>query len=162
MRRRTKKSVKVVSIAAGLGAVAGLRSMMAPAVLALAVRRGWMRPQRGAAKVLRRGLTTRITSAMAVGEMIVDALPIAPDRRIPPSLAWRITSGALVGAAVANSGHKPLAIGIVAGGAGAIAGTFAGSLLRRRLSEKMPSTVAAVAEDAIAASGGLLLARGIA
>jgi uncharacterized membrane protein len=159
MRRSTRKSLKVATLAAGLGAVAGLRSLTAPAALALGVRRGWTRPLRGAAKVLRARRVAKAASAGALGEMVVDASPFAPDRRIAPSLAWRMASGALVGAAVANSERKHLAIGIVAGGLGAVAGTFGGSLLRRKLSDRLPSKVAAVAEDAIAVGGGVLLAR---
>jgi uncharacterized membrane protein len=100
-----------------------------------------------------------VTAAMAVGEMIVDKLRIAPNRTIAPSVAARIASGALVGGALCASKRKPLAFGMIAGALGALAGTYAGFYLRRKLSEQLPDKVVAVAEDVIAVGGGALLAR---
>jgi uncharacterized membrane protein len=48
---------------------------------------------------------------------------------------------------------------MIAGALGALAGTYAGFYLRRKLSEQLPDKVVAVAEDVIAVGGGALLAR---
>jgi uncharacterized membrane protein len=158
VRRTAKKKLRVLGSAAGLGVVAGLRSMTAPATLAWAANRGLL-GQRGPATLLRPRRALTIATAMAVGEMIMDKTSIAPDRTIAPSLAWRIASGAVVGGSLAAAKRKPAAWGALAGGLGALAGSYAGFHLRRKLSQKVPPTAAAIAEDAIAIGSGLLLAK---
>jgi uncharacterized membrane protein len=53
--------------------------------------------------------------------------------------------------------RRPFAEGAVLGGAGAIAGAFAGYHMRKRLSREMPDLGAAVLEDALAIGGGILI-----
>jgi uncharacterized membrane protein len=159
MRRSKKKSVRLIAAAAGLGVVAGLRSMATPAILSWAANRGWMRAHGGPVRVLRTRGAAGVTSAMAVGEMIMDMSPLAPDRRIAASLAARIASGALVGSALCAAKHKPVAWGMLAGGLGALAGTYGGFRLRKRLAKHFPDPLVAVAEDAVALGGGALLVK---
>jgi len=155
MRLRTKSSVRVIAAAAGLGVVAGLRSMTAPALLTVAGYRGWART----ARVLRQASAVKAASVLALGEIVADKTPYIPNRTEPASLGWRIASGALVGGALCASKHKPVAVGVLAGGLGALAGTYGAFHLRRRLSQKIPDALVAVAEDAIAVGGGALLVR---
>jgi uncharacterized membrane protein len=158
MRRSTKKNLRAFGAATGLGVVAGLRSMTAPAALTLAASRGMLR-RGGSANLLRRPRAFTVAAAMALGEMIFDKTSIAPDRTMAPSLAWRIGSGALVGGTLYASKRKPVAWGAVAGGLGALAGTYAGFYLRRKVAQKVPATLAAIGEDALAIGSGALLAR---
>jgi uncharacterized membrane protein len=48
---------------------------------------------------------------------------------------------------------------MVAGGLGAVAGTYGGFYLRRNLSARVPDRLIAVAEDAVAVGGGMLLVK---
>jgi uncharacterized membrane protein len=155
MRQKTKTSARVIAAAAGLGAVAGVRSMTAPALLSWAGYEGWA----GTPRVLRQGRMVKVLSALAVGEIIADKTPYVPNRTAPASLAWRIASGALVGGALCASKHKPAAIGMLAGGLGALAATYGAFHLRHRIAEGMSDKLVAVAEDAIAVGGGALLIR---
>src|SRR5947209_5223794 len=134
MRRSTKKDLRAFGAATGLGVVAGLRSMTAPAALTWAASRGMLR-RGGPTNLLRRPRAFTVAAAMAIGEMVVDKTPIAPARTIAPSLAWRIASGALVGGTLCASRRKPVAWGAVAGGLGALAGTYAGFYLRRKVAQ---------------------------
>ncbi len=155
MRQKTKTSARVIAAAAGLGAVAGLRSMTAPALLIWAGYQGWART----ARVLRQPRTIKVASALAMGEMIADKTPYIPNRTEPASLAWRIASGAFVGGALCRSKRKSVALGAFAGGLGAVAGTYGAFHLRHRLAEKIPDKLVAVAEDAIAVGSGALLVK---
>ena len=77
------------------------------------------------------------------------------------ALVGRVVSGALAGAALASATGvrgRLLVLPILAGGAGAWAGSWAGYLARRAAVERtgLPDPVVAVAEDLLA--GGLALA----
>ncbi len=61
--------------------------------------------------------------------MVGDKMPFAPDRRIPPSFAFRPTIGAVGGWALTDR-HASPEIGAVIGMAGAIAGTLLGRAAR--------------------------------
>ncbi|MDB4946903.1 MAG: hypothetical protein JWP97_6437 [Labilithrix sp.] len=127
----------------GIGFVAGLRSMTAPAAVALSA------PSRGKARYL--------VAAMALGELVVDKLPGTPSRKAPLLFAGRIMTGALSGAVLgARSGAA--VTGLVAGAAGAIAGTLAGADLRSRLADTVGADLpAALLEDVLAIGAASLL-----
>ena len=154
-----KKLIRAITVSAGLGVVAGLRSMTAPAVLNRAIGSKRIRSNGGLADLLRDRRVEKIVSAMAVGELIFDKLPFVPDRTSFPSMSFRIVSGAAVGAALCSSKRVPVALGVVAGGVGAVAGTLAGYHLRKKLSEHAPGFLVAVAEDTVATGVGALLVR---
>lgn len=77
----------------GIGFVAGMRSMSACAALTWAASQGRTRddfiPSGPGARALSTGT--------AVAEMVGDKMSFAPDRRIPPSFAFRLAVGALGG-----------------------------------------------------------------
>lgn len=156
MRRKKKKLIPVIAAATGLGVVAGLRAVTAPAVLSWAANRGWMH---GRATMLSGRGALKATSALALAEIVADKTPYVRERTALPSLAARIASGSLVGAALCVSKRKPWAFGMLAGAFGAVVGTFAGFHLRKRLSAEFPDRVIAVTEDAIAIGGGALLLK---
>jgi uncharacterized membrane protein len=144
-------------LAVGIGAVAGLRTLAAPGVLAWAVKRGWIRLGKSPfATIISAKASKRITD-LAVSELIADKLPFTPSRLKAGPLASRIVSGAVCGATIYGVVKKPLAEGAVLGGVGAIAGAFSGYHMRKRLSGDMPSLGVAVLEDALAIGGAVLI-----
>jgi uncharacterized membrane protein len=144
-------------LAVGIGAVAGLRALTAPAVLAWAVKRKWIRLRNlPFAAILSAKASKRITD-LAMSELIADKLPFTPSRLKAGPLASRIVSGAVCGAAIYGVAEKPLAEGAVLGGVGAIAGAYAGYYTRRRLSGDMPNLGIAILEDALAIGGGIVI-----
>ncbi|MBD5657407.1 MAG: hypothetical protein IAI50_19825 [Candidatus Eremiobacteraeota bacterium] len=88
----------------------------------------------------------------AGGELIADKLPMIPARTQLPPLIFRMVSGGLCGAAVAERRDGSRALGVVSGVAGAVATTYLAYQLRRMLTTKfrLPDAAVAVAEDALA------------
>lgn len=147
-----------VTQAVVLGAVAGLRSMLAPALYShVAEQNGHTRHQSRLMDWMASPLTMRAFQFLSAGELFADKLPNIPSRIAPGPLVGRALSGALVGGAVYNSAKKPIVTGILIGGVAAIAGAYAGYHLRRLTKETLhlPDTVVALAEDALALKAGL-------
>jgi uncharacterized membrane protein len=144
-------------LALGIGTVAGLRTLAAPAVLAWAAKRRWIRLGNSPfATIISAKASKRITD-FAVSELIADKLPFTPSRLKPGPFAARIVSGAVCGATIYGVVKQPLEEGAVLGGLGAIAGAFAGYHMRRKLSHNLPELGVALLEDALAISGGILV-----
>lgn len=144
-------SNRVFASAAGIGVVAALRSMTAPAVVS------WAGPAPNSPlQFLKSKTAGKVFSALAAGELFLDKLPSTPNRTKPALLIGRIASGAFCGAALCSSARRSVALGAALGGLGAIAGTFAGYHLRRRIHQRfhMPDTAIALVEDAIAIEAG--------
>ena len=149
--------------AALLGALAGGRSMAAPALLAEYLRR------QGPAASLRRpfNLLANPRAALlfkvaALGEVIADKLPTTPNRIESGPLAGRMAAGALAGISLAmRADASPLA-GAVVGGAAAAAGSYAGYALRRWLGQRLPipDPFLGLAEDILVYGAGLRWLRG--
>jgi uncharacterized membrane protein len=145
------------ALAVGIGAVAGLRALTAPAVLAWAAERKLIRLGSSPfATIISTTASKRITD-FAVSELIADKLPFTPSRLNAAPLAFRIVSGAICGATIYGVVKRPLTEGAVLGGLGAIAGAFAGYHVRKRLNRDMPDLGVAVLEDAFAIGGGVLI-----
>nr|USU34540.1 hypothetical protein NG677_01140 [Methylobacterium sp. OTU13CASTA1] len=136
----------------GLGFVAGMRSMTACAALAWAASEGRTRggsiPGSPGARA--------IATTMAFGEMAGDKMPFAPDRRIPPSFAFRLAIGAVGGWALAGRRSSPRT-GALAGMAGAIAGTLIGRAARGPDSRTLLGRAKGLVEDAAAVGLAVLV-----
>jgi uncharacterized membrane protein len=144
-------------LAVGIGAVAGLRTLAAPAVLAWAAKRRWIRLGNSPfARIISAKASKRIVD-LALSELIADKLPFTPSRLKPGPFAARIVSGAVCGATIYDGVEEPLKEGAVLGGLGAISGAFAGYHMRKRLSRDMPDLGVAVLEDALAIGGAVLI-----
>ena len=144
----------------GLAAIAGLRSMAAPALLARAVRCGDLDapnlPALGSPRV------SALLSLLAVGEMIADKTPLVPARTSAPALLGRVLSGALVGAAVFASERRDKNAGAILGALCAAGAAHAGEALRTVGSEQLgfPNAALGVLEDRVVlALGNRLLRR---
>jgi uncharacterized membrane protein len=142
------------ALAIGTGVVAGLRPMMALAVTAWALRRGWIRPGRSPfARIVSASASKRLAQ-LALSELIADKLPFTRSRLNAGPLASRVVSGAICAAAIHRTLKQPVAQGAALGGLGALAGAITGYYVRQRLNREMPDFAAALLEDALAAGGG--------
>ena len=146
----------------GFAAIAGMRSMSAPALLSHYLTRNpsWLLLS-SPLRALQKPLVARGLKLAAAGEMVMDKLPGTPDRIAPPVLLGRLLSGALVGAAVYKSREGSSAAGAVVGGLGAVAATFISYALRVGISKQANWPVAAVGvgEDALVLGSGAALLR---
>lgn len=149
-------SKRLIPLAIGIGAIAGLRSFTAPAAVSWAAYARTLALRHSGLKFLKSPVSRNIALALAAGELIADKLPSTPNRTNPGPLAARIVSGALCGAAIYSSGKQPIAIGALLGGVGAVAGSFAGYDVRRRLGRQIavPDAALALFEDVLAIGGG--------
>ena len=149
----------ILLLAAGIGLVAGLRSLTAPAVVAWAAHLGWINLHNSPLAFMGSKWAVVILSVLAVVELVADQLPSTPARTGAMGLSARIVTGALTGACLAAAGNAALWLGAVAGIVGAIVGAFGGYKARVGLvrSLRVPDFVIAIPEDAIAIGLGLLL-----
>jgi len=149
----------VLAWAVGIGVVAGLRSLIAPAAVAWAAHLGWLHLQGTALGFMGSKVALIIFSLLAIGELIGDKLPKTPRRTAVAPLIARMITGGLCGACIFVSSSQSLAIGAVPGAIGAVLGAFAGYEIRKRLVTqlKVPDLFIALPEDLIAISLALFL-----
>jgi uncharacterized membrane protein len=153
-------SVTMLALAFGIGVIAGLRSLTAPAAASWAARLGWVHLQ-GTHLAFMGGLpAVWILSILALGELVSDKLPTTPSRTSPMPLTGRLVMGALAAATLTAGAGGSVVAGAVAGIAGALAGTFGGYQARTRLVRSLgvPDLVIALLEDLVAVGGAFLLA----
>lgn len=152
-------STTLYALTLGIGVIAGLRSMTAPAAVVWAAHLKWFDLQGTRLAFLGSSATVAIVTLLAIGELIADKLPATPNRTSAVPLIGRIVTGGLCGAAICAAGGGTLALGAVTGAVGGVIGAFGGYSVRHWLvqSAKLPDRVVAVAEDLIAIGGGLLL-----
>jgi uncharacterized membrane protein len=143
----------------GVGIIAGLRSLTAPAVVAWAAHRGWLNLQGTSLSFLGSTAAVATFTILAVVELVADQLPSTPARTKPPGLIARILLGGLSGAAVALAGRQLAALGCALGAVGGVVGAFAGYQVRTALVRafKIPDFVIAVLEDLVAVAGALFI-----
>ncbi len=142
-----------------IGCVAGLRSMMAPAIVCAAAYLQWVHLEGTPLAFMTNRVTLWIFTFLAILELIMDKLPQTPSRTAPTGLIARAVTGGLSGACLAVSGSKALIAGALLGAAGGVAGAFAGYEIRKGLVTQMnlPDFVVAVVEDLLTISGGLFV-----
>jgi uncharacterized membrane protein len=141
-----------------IGVIAGLRSLTAPAAVSWSARLGWLHLQNTWLAFFGFAATPYIISVLAIGELIADQLPKTPSRKSPPGFITRIVTGGLSGAAIGASSASWM-VGLVAGIAGAIVGTFGGYEFRVRLVKATGGKDLPIAllEDVIAIAGAFLI-----
>jgi len=140
-----------------IGAVAGLRTMTAPAMVSWAAHLGWLDLSGTWLAFLGNVWARGILTLLVFIELVTDQLPSTPSRTVPVQFGARIISGALSGAAIGVSGGSILG-GLLAGIAGAIFGTLAGHSFRAKLATTFGSDrPAAFIEDALAISAALVI-----
>jgi uncharacterized membrane protein len=148
----------VRAAAFGIGVVAGLRSLLAPAVIAWTAKKNFI-PREFPIAMLVSGPASKKIIKLAAGELLADKLPFTPKRISAGPLAARIASGAACGATVSFLAKESPKQGALLGGAGALAGAFGGYYARRSFSRKYPDLAVALVEDAIAIALGFGILR---
>lgn len=145
-----------MTLALLIGFFAGLRSLTAPAMTALAVHLGWLQVQPSLAWI---GSTPAVVIfvLLALLELVGDKLPRTPSRTSPPGLIARIVMGGLAGACVGSAVAGAGGVGALLGIVGGIAGCYGGYRARIGVVQALgtPDFVVAVVEDLIAIVGSL-------
>jgi uncharacterized membrane protein len=149
---RRLNSVSVLAFALGIGIVAGLRSLTAPAAVSWAAHLGWLDLQGSPLAFMASTAAVIVFSILALVEYVGDLLPQTPRRTRPLPLVARIVMGGLCGAALCVSANQSILFGAVLGGVGGVIGAFAGYQARKRLVSglEVKDAVIAVAEDLVA------------
>ena len=147
---KNRSDFETLSRVISLGAVAGLRAMLAPALFSRAA--SSYRKADFGDSLLASEYVPAVLGALAVGELVGDKLPQTPNRTELPGLAARIVSGAVVGGSVAAGYKKSVPAGIALGALAAVAAAYAGQNIRRAVSNEsgIPSPLLGAVEDLIA------------
>ena len=90
----------VFLLAIAIGIVAGLRSLLAPAVVAWAAHFDWLNLNGSPLAFMGSRTAVAIFSVLAIGELIADKLPKTPKRTALAPLLARILTGGLCGASL--------------------------------------------------------------
>jgi uncharacterized membrane protein len=142
-----------------LGWVDGLRAMTAPAIVCWAAYFGWLHFAGTKFAFVDHRSTLVVFTLLAIVELVLDKLPNTPARTAPVGLIARIVLGGASGLAVASAAGISVPVAGVVATIGAIAGAFGGYHIRHAVVVRghVPDLVVAIAEDAIAIAGGLLI-----
>lgn len=148
-----------LSLALGIGFVAGLRSLTAPAVVAWAARLEWINLAGSPLAFMGSKWAVGTFTLLALVEFVTDQLPSTPPRTAAMGLSARIVTGFVSGACLGIAGGASHWIAGVVGAIGGIVGAFAGYHARVGLVRglKVPDVAIAIPEDLVAISLGLLL-----
>jgi uncharacterized membrane protein len=142
-----------------VGLVAGLRCMMAPAIVSWSARLGVLNVGQTIMALMNYRITAVIFTVLALAELINDKLPRAGSRKRPLPFIMRILSGSLVGATVGASGGQ-LTAGFICGAVGAVAGTLGGAWTRAKLASAFGRDFpAAILEDITAIAIAIFAVR---
>ncbi len=142
----------VLAFAVGIGIVAGLRSLTAPAAVSWAAHVGWLNLHGSPLAFMGSTWAVAIFSLLAVGELVADLLPKTPSRTAPVPLLARLLMGGLCGACLCASAHQSLLLGALLGGLGGVIGAFGGYKIRQSLvtTLNIKDIFVALVEDLIA------------
>lgn len=152
-----------LALSAGLGLIAGMRSMAAPALLSRHLAGRSARGRGAAMRLLASRRTASVLTVLAAGEMVADKTPAIPDRTDPPALLGRIVMGALSGAAVATWRGGPAFGAALVGGVAAAASTHLAYQVRKAAGQAtdVPDPLFGLAEDALVVAAGSRLAAAV-
>lgn len=142
----------IYAFAIGIGIVAGLRSMTAPAVVSWAAHLGWLNLTGSPLAFVGSTVAVAIFSVAAIGELVADKLSKIPKRTAPAPFIARILMGGLCGACLCAAANQSLLIGAGLGAIGGVIGAFGGYEIRRRLvtNLRIKDIFVAIPEDLIA------------
>jgi uncharacterized membrane protein len=140
------------ALALGIGIVAGLRSLTAPALVSWAAHLGWLHLDGSPLAFMGSVVAVVIFSLLALVEFVGDVLPTTPSRTSLVPLIARILMGGLSGACLCVSAGQSLAVGAALGGIGGVIGAFGGYQARMRLVRGLgvKDVFIAVPEDLVA------------
>jgi uncharacterized membrane protein len=155
--------LEVYGGAAVLGAVSGMRSMAAPAIVSRLAHTGLLPLEGSQIKFLGHKNSVKTMALMAAGEMVADKLPFIPSRTAVFPLAARIASGALSGTAFVKARKGSVVLGAIIGSLAAVGASYGAYKLRKVAGQKfhLPDPIVAVAEDALVAACGFAILRAL-
>ena len=150
----------ILALAFGIGVIAGLRAMTAPAVVCWAAHLHWINLYGTHLSFMGTTIALVIFTLAAVGEIVNDKLPKTGPRTAPPSVVIRMVMGGFSAATLTVGAGGSLWVGALLGVIGALVGTFGGYQVRTKTVKALhsPDFVIALLEDAGAVCGGLFLA----
>lgn len=142
----------VLLLALGIGFVAGLRSLTAPAFVAWAAHLQALNLRGSPLAWMGSPVAVAIFTVLAILELVGDVLPKTPRRTAPLGLIARILMGALCGACIYAAWAAVPITGAVVGIIGALIGTYAGYYARRELVNRtgIRDVFVAIPEDVVA------------
>jgi len=149
-------------LAVGIGIVAGLRSLTAPALVAWAAHLGWLNLQGTPISWMGSAVAVGVFTLLAIVELIGDVLPKTPPRTGAMGLSARIVMGGFTGLCLyAAAQARPPVMGIVFGIIGVLIGTYGGYHARRALVNglKVKDILIAIPEDVVAIALGYWIVR---
>jgi uncharacterized membrane protein len=148
-------------LALSIGIVAGLRAMLAPAIVSWAAARGGLNLSGHWLAFLGYRWTPWLLTVAAAGELVTDQLPSTPSRKVPPQFGARLVMGGISGAALATASGNWIP-GFVLGAIGAVIGTLGGAAFRAKLAAAFGSDrPAAIIEDIVALMAGIAIVAAI-
>src|SRR4051812_41743369 len=141
----------------GIGLVAGLRSMTAPAIVSWGGFLGWIDLSTGPFYFFTYRAVLVLLTAWAALELVLDKTDKLGRRTEPLGLIFRIVTGSVSGAAVYRAAGGAIITGAIIGLAGAIIGTLVGYYSRRAIVAKgrISDLPVAIVEDILAVALGL-------
>jgi uncharacterized membrane protein len=142
----------ILVFAIGIGIVAGLRSLLAPAVVAWAAHFDLLNLNGSPLAFMGSRTALVIFTIFAIGELIGDKLPKTPKRTSFAPLLARIVLGGLSGASLFAAAGGSLLAGALLGATGGVIGAFVGYEIRRRLVTNLhvKDLFVAICEDVVA------------
>jgi uncharacterized membrane protein len=145
-----------------IGFLAGLRSLLAPAVTAWAALLGWLKLERPLSLI---GSVPAVVvfTVLAIVELIADKSPAMRNRTELGGLTARMVTGGITGACIAMGGAQSALAGALLGSAGSVVGCFAGFQARTRLVKTLRTrdVYVAVLEDLLAMAGCLWIVSSV-
>lgn len=149
----------VLLLALLIGAVAGLRALTAPAVMAWAAALHWINLDGTWVQWLSHPATVTVLTVLALGELVTDLLPGTPQRTVPLQFIARIVLGGFAGAVLGTAWNYTWT-SLGAAMIGAVLGALIGLLLRQRLVAATGGRDLPIAllEDSVAVLGGFAIA----
>ncbi|MVN91922.1 DUF4126 family protein [Mucilaginibacter aquatilis] len=148
--------------ALSLGAIAGSRSMAAPAITShILSQHKSVAMEHSPLSFMQSDKTATAFKLLAVAEFVGDKMPTAPNRVALPALTGRFLTGALAGASVYKAGGGNAALGALLGGGAAILSTFGSFYLRKATvkSSHILDPLIGGLEDALVVGAGTGLAN---
>lgn len=145
-----------------LGILAGMRSMSAPAITSRILSRHHTKAlERTPLNFMQSNKTANVLSAMAIGELVGDKMPSAPNRIAAPAIISRSLSGAMAGASIYKASGGNMYFGAVLGSVTAVVSTIGSFYLRRKIVKQahLIDPIIGSIEDAIVLGAGLGLAE---
>jgi uncharacterized membrane protein len=156
------RNLEVFAGAALLGALAGVRSMAAPAAVAQLSRKGALAGLPGPLAFVAGSRFLTAASVLAVSELVADKLPFTPNRTAAGPLLGRALIGGASGAVICSAKRRSVLAGALIGATAAVGAAYGAYELRRQTVRRLrvPDMVVGLAEDALlGAAGAALVSR---